>query len=121
MGGPLAQAAEHPRPLNLKRADAWQDDLAVRLEEARPACRDAVLVKAELQNALALVGALTHGRAVLMEDRTDNALARTVEELAEEHRRLWLARNRRGGMEQGLGKLKALAKALKGETVCLSS
>ena len=118
VGGPLAQAAEHPRPLNLKRADGWRENLAVRLEEARPACRDAALVKVELQNALALVGALTHGRAVLMEDRTDNALARTVEELAEEHRRLWLARNRRGGMEQGLGKLKALAKALKGETVC---
>ena len=67
---------------------------------------------------LALVGTLTHGRAVLMEDRTDNALARTVEELAEEHRRLWLARNRRGGIEQGLGKLEAVAKALKGETVC---
>lgn len=120
VGQPLARAAEHPKPLDLERADAWRGDLAARLAASRPACRDAALVMAELANALALVGALTHGRAALTEDRTDAALAQEVERIAEEHRRLWLARNRRGGMELGLGKLRAFAQALKGESVCPS-
>lgn len=114
VGEPLAQAAANPQPLNLARADEWHTALAARLEAACPACPDGALVKAEFSNALALVNALTHGRAVLQAGEEDSALARRLEEAVEEHRRLWLARNKQSDLELGAGKLLAVAQALKG-------
>ncbi len=117
VGQSLALAAEHPQTLDLARADAWRDDLRRRLDAARPACRDAALVKEELDNALALVDGLTHGRAVLLEDGTDAALAEAVEQAITRHRRLWLTRNKSSGLELASGRLEAFAQALRGDTV----
>ncbi len=117
VGGPLAQAAEHPQPLDLARADAWRDDLRGRLDAARPTCSDAALVKEEFGNALTLVDSLTHGRAALLAGETDAALADALDGAIARHRRLWLARNRRGGLELASGRLETFSHVLRGNTV----
>ncbi len=114
VGEALALAAGHPQPLDLARADAWRAELTARLHAARPACTAGALVKAEFANALALVSALTQGRAALLADAAAPALARQLEQAVEEHRRLWLARNKQSDLELGAGKLLAVARALKG-------
>jgi hypothetical protein len=89
------------------------------LSEARMACPDAVLVRREFENAARLLlhacelGDLKVGLATLQPTsggqksalaRQATALAKDMRTILDEHRFLWLARNRVGGLREGSGK-----------------
>jgi hypothetical protein len=70
---------------------------------------DGNLIADEVRNGAAM---LTHacgvGRWRIDASSQDRAtLAAEVERMVQEHRRLWLARNRRGGLEDSVSRLKS--------------
>ena len=92
---------------DLSTVEASLDDAAAGLSRARPRRADGHLVVEELETAATLVALLCRdGRARLASDgwlgsvpeATRHGLAAELEPLVESHRRLWLARNRPGGL-----------------------
>lgn len=102
--------------LSPKSVRACREELD-RLEEdlggARPGCGDAELVKEELRNAIAmsrhgLDRFRAHREAAL--DRTP--MRRELLRIIGEHERLWLRRNRPGGLHESSARLRELLPAL---------
>ncbi|MGZ8765738.1 MAG: glycoside hydrolase family 20 zincin-like fold domain-containing protein [Acidimicrobiia bacterium] len=92
----------------LDRVDEILADAATRIDRARPARPDADLLKAELHNGSALVALLTrdararlrgNGTLASVDASTRDALATDLRPVIAEHRRLWLERNRPGGLD----------------------
>jgi len=94
------------------------NDLEARLEEARMSIDEADLVLDEFRNGIALARHACHlavsrieaGRAVVSElpDEARRKLAADLEPIVEEYRRLWLIRNRPGGLEDSAGRFENL-------------
>ncbi|HZT66793.1 MAG TPA: family 20 glycosylhydrolase [Acidimicrobiales bacterium] len=102
----------------LDRAVGIVDDAVARLAAARPAGAGGVLMVDELSQAAALFRhACEDARARLewggsiagIPEGRRRGLAGQLEELADRHRQLWLARNRPGGMEDSAARLHHLA------------
>jgi hypothetical protein len=107
--------------------EAILDDTLAAIDRAHPARADGPLVLDELRNAIAIVRlACVDGRGRLGGDGTLASVpaderARWADRLAdviEEHRRLWLARNRPGGLDDSTAWLERLQHAYRtGEVV----
>jgi hexosaminidase len=103
--GPLQGA----RAEEYDAVDADLDALATRLDRARSGRTDATLLDAELGNAIALVRVLTAdararldagGALAAVGAPTRAGLADALRPVITEHERLWLARNRPGGLRE---------------------
>ena len=90
-------------------AEARLDEIVSRLPAARIDRPDASLLADEIRNAAAMLRfACHHGRWRLgVETMTSGALAARLREIIVEHRRLWLARNRPGGLADSCARLEA--------------
>lgn len=91
------------------RAEARVNELLGQLDGATMDRADATLIQAEFRNAAAmLVHACRHGRWRLhAEPMPASALSESLGAIIVEHRRLWLARNRPGGLTDSCGRLEA--------------
>ncbi len=110
------------RPNGLCEADyrgieAILDESLARLARSRPERADGALVLDELRNACALVRVLCRDARARLEadatlpsipEATRFELARALEPVIDEHRRLWLARNREGGLADSTARLEHL-------------
>ena len=111
--GPLQGA----RPEEYDAVDADLDALDARLARARSRRADAALLTDELRNAMALVRVLTAdararldagGALASVGAAVRAALAGALEPVIAEHERLWLVRNRPGGLPESLAWLQHL-------------
>ncbi len=71
-------------------------------------CEDSALVKNEFENALKMVKAGSMLRDIILNDGKHPKLNALFYELISDHRRLWLARNKEHGLEEGLEPIKEL-------------
>jgi exonuclease VII small subunit len=107
----------------LERAIGSLDELEARLEEADSALPDAEVVVGEFRNGIALARHASHlcaarlaaGRVEVpqlpAEARAE--LAAELEPILTEFRRLWLLRNRPGGLEDSVGRFERLLASYK--------
>src|SRR5262249_33632565 len=88
-------------------AEARITDALASLDRARMKRPDASLIADEIRNAAAMLRfACGEGRWRLGDDSTTaDQLARTRDEIVAEHRRLWLGRNRGGGLDDSCARL----------------
>ncbi|MHC4917761.1 MAG: beta-N-acetylhexosaminidase, partial [Planctomycetota bacterium] len=93
----------------LKKCLQKFDQLEARLADARPGCEDGELVKAEIKNAIAMARFATRrALAGLDEEYLDRpGLRHALQHAIWQHEELWLARNRRGGLRESSGALRA--------------
>jgi hexosaminidase len=93
------------------------DSAEARIARSRPAGGDGVLVREELRNAIALVRVLVHdgiarlgtnGSLESIPPEQRHALAGELRPVIAEHPRLWLARNRPGGLDDSCARLENL-------------
>lgn len=112
--GPLLGAT----PEEYDAVDRALDALVVRLDRSASRRGDAALITAELRNAIALVRVLTDDArarlavdgAIASVDAATRAELRTqLEPVIAEHERLWLQRNRPGGLRESRAWLEHLA------------
>ncbi len=86
----------------------YLDDLEKRIDSLRPHCEDGPLIKDEMRNGIRMI---RHGSMLyysLTEHRQEKELLKEdlmnlyeqLDSLLEEHYRLWMARNRRGGFDK---------------------
>jgi hexosaminidase len=92
----------------LDAVEAILIDANARIDRSHPRRADARLLKDELRNGSALVAILTRdararllvgGTIGLVDRQARDALAASLRPVIAEHRRLWLARNRPGGLD----------------------
>jgi hexosaminidase len=104
-------------PAQLDDAQSVADDAVVALGRARPSRVDGELVRDEFRAGAALVALMCRDvRARLAGDGTlagiprdeRSALAASLAPLVDQHRSLWLARNRPGGLDDSAGWLEHL-------------
>lgn len=89
------------------------NEIAARLTSARPLADDGPLLLAEVQNTVRMMEhACRRGEFVLRRAETPDpsraAWRRSLADTLQEHRRLWLARNRPGGLADSIAPLEAL-------------
>ena len=98
----------------LKAGRYMIDDVVARLSKAQMDRPDADLVEDEFRNAARLLRhACRLGSAKLATRKSGGAvkvgtLAKDLQEIIPEHRRLWLARNRPGGLRESAGRMEKL-------------
>jgi hypothetical protein len=102
----------------LEHAHSYLEQVMARLSQARMARPDAAQIADEFRNAAALLRhACTLGIARLQAEggeiphipiETRQKLAEELEGIIAEYRRLWLARNRPGGLSDSIGRLERL-------------
>ena len=107
----------------LERALLKLDELESRLESARMTLPDADLVRDEFRNGIALARHACHlgiarieaGRVEVSQLKEEERaeLAVELEPIITEFRRLWLIRNRPGGLDDSAGRFEALLAAYK--------
>lgn len=86
----------------------YLESLEVKLSKSRMECEDSALVKNEFENALKMVKAGSMLRDIILNDGKHPKLNALFYELISDHRRLWLARNKEHGLEEGLEPIKEL-------------
>ena len=87
-------------------AQALVDAALAPLDRAQMDRFDAQLIKDELRNGAAMLRyACERGRRWLRENRLPPRGDATISAIAQEHRRLWLARNRPGGLDSSVSRL----------------
>jgi hypothetical protein len=88
-------------------AEHRTDAAVASLDEARMDRDDADLIRDEIRNAAAMLKYATHrGRSQRGDERIDcDLLANERKAIAAEHQRLWLVRNRPGGLRDSLTRL----------------
>jgi len=96
-------------PAVLKKCIKRFDRLEAQLAEVRLEADDGELVKAELRNAIAMARLGTERGLAGLEPgvRDDADLRHKLQHVIGEHERLWLARNRPGGLRESSGRLRA--------------
>jgi len=109
-GGELAEG--------LERTLEYVDRVMAPLAQARMARPDAELIADEFRNAAALLRHACHlgiaclqtesGKIASIPAERRQALASELEEIAAEYRRLWLSRNRPGGLADSVGRMERL-------------
>jgi hexosaminidase len=95
----------------LEAARAAIDAAMARLSQSRMAVPDAALIEAEFRNAAAMLRlACDLGEAEIsgQTSAANSEFSRSLASIIEEHRRLWLARNREGGLDDSAARLLAL-------------
>ena len=115
---------EHPQPYNYQAIIDYTTLLSERLQDTQMQRADAELVIDEMANAIRMIqlGALTRHYADWMREYSPAeklALLTEMKELAEimisEHERLWLARNRSGGLDRSLNGFIELQSSIESE------
>ncbi|MDH7568259.1 MAG: glycoside hydrolase family 20 zincin-like fold domain-containing protein [Armatimonadota bacterium] len=106
---------------NLRRTEAFINQVTAPLPQARMERPDAALIVEEYQNTAALLRhacRLGVARLEAADHRVSNiapstraSLAADLEEILARYRRLWAARNRPGGLTQSAGRLERLLRA----------
>ena len=86
--------------------------LSLRLEQTDLKCADAALVKTEYENALKTVAVLTKVRGKSAEELDCPTIKKELNDIISTHRKLWAARNKTGGCEEGLAPLVRIREAL---------
>jgi hypothetical protein len=88
-------------------AEARLCDVVFGIDRAKMNRADAGLIVAEIRNAAAMLSYVCrHGRwRIHQENASVDELSRQRNAIVEEHRRLWLARNRSGGLEDSCARL----------------
>jgi len=82
------------------------------LDDTRMTCPDADLIKREFANAGRLLQHACRRALQLLGQETDKSvMLADLEETIAEHKTLWLARNRPGGLADSLKRFEALRKA----------
>jgi hypothetical protein len=109
----------------LERTQAYLEQTMARLPEAGLTRPDGDLITDEFRHAAALLRQACHlgfarlqvegGRIADLPGKVRQALASELEDLIAEHRLLWLARNRPGGLEDSAGRLEKLLALYRGE------
>ena len=96
-------------PAEFDDAESRLNEIVERLDAARMTRADAVLVADEIRNAAAMLRFACHqGRRRLgVATMADDALLAWLDDIIAEHRRLWLARNRVGGLADSCRQLEA--------------
>ena len=99
----------------LANCRGWIDGVMSRLPAARMSRRDARLIGREFENTARLMRhACDRGTLLARGDRATPAdraaLADDMKSIIEEHRSLWLARNRPGGLRESAGRMEARVK-----------
>ncbi len=105
---------------DLEATEAAIEEARTGLARSRPGRGDGAMVVAELDSSARLLALLVRDararlraggtlEAVVVADRS--AFASELESLVEEHRRLWLGRNRPGGLDDSAGRLVRLGAA----------
>ncbi len=99
-------------PEDFKRALDAIDAALAPLDEAQMERRDAALIKREFENAARLLRHACQHALWQMEDTGDpTALAADLEAAIEEYKKLWLTRNRPGGLQDSLARFDRLRPA----------
>lgn len=78
------------------------ENLKSKLEDADMKCTDAELIRYEYKTALDMVGLFTLCRMYIAKNKSLSDLQAQAEEVAEQHRKNWLLRNKLSGLENGL-------------------
>lgn len=101
------------------------DKVMARLPEARMQSKDADLIAEELELAANMlrhacrfgIARIENGRCAIgdLPQETRTALADDLKPIIAEHRRLWVVRNRKGGLDESAGRLESLLRAYKGQ------
>ncbi len=83
------------------------NELEGRISDARPEASDGELIKAELENAIAMARHGAH-RALAAQDETMDRtpLRHELQHIISRHEQLWLQRNRNGGLRESSGRLR---------------
>ncbi len=89
------------------------DRLVERLHQADMRCDDADLIGAEVGNAARFAKLLCRiASAHLLSEDQEPASARELQEMVSEHERLWLSRNRPGGLSESVRKMDSYVSSL---------
>ena len=110
---------EHRERLDEVPVSSWQaclqrfDELQGRISDARPEASDGELLKAELENAVAMARHGVH-RALAAQDETMDRtpLRHELQRIISRHEQLWLQRNRHGGLRESSDRLREALKPL---------
>jgi hexosaminidase len=96
-------------PAEFDDAESRIDQIVARLDAARMDRPDAALIADEIRNAAAMLRfACHHGRRRLgVATMADDAMLAWLDGVIGEHRRLWLSRNRPGGLDDSCKQLEA--------------
>jgi hexosaminidase len=83
--------------------------IVARLTNVQMSCEDSALIAGEIRNAAAmLIHGCRHGRWRMSQETLSAAqLGEALRVIIAEHRRLWLARNRAGGLDDSCSRLEA--------------
>lgn len=92
-------------PPELDAADAAIDAAAAPLRHSRSRRSDAALIVDEFRNAAAILHHAVDLARAKLAGVNDETSAQRAQDLASEHRRLWLARNRPGGLVDSVRRL----------------
>jgi len=103
---------------NLENVRTRLDEIMLSLSEARMARTDAGQIMDEFRNSAGLlrhachlgVARLEYGEIKDIPENTRHVLAVELEQLIMDFRRLWLARNRPGGLSDSIGRLRRILK-----------
>jgi hexosaminidase len=89
-------------PEGLEKADAAIDAAMRNIQKAKMQRDDAALIISEFENAAAML------RFACRKARGEStkALSQELDQIIKSHRQLWLARNRPGGLDESVGRLK---------------
>jgi hypothetical protein len=113
MRDPLEMLEQAPVS-SLKKCLRRFDELEGRIPDARPGAADGELLKAELQNAIAMARHGVHRALAAQDDAMDRALLRhELQRIISRHEYLWLQRNRHGGLRESSGRLREALEPLR--------
>ncbi len=108
------QSFEDKKELNSEAIIQYLSHLSERLSNTKLLCPDGDLVIREYKNALALIQVLTKLReSIYNETAVPSELTQGLENVLEEHRKLWKQRNKPFGCEEGLLPLINIQKTIK--------
>ncbi len=109
------QSFEDKKELNSEAIIQYLSYLSERLSKTNLLCPDGDLVIREYKNAIALIRALTKLReSIYNETAVPAEFTQELETVFEEHRKLWMQRNKPFGCEEGLLPLINIQKTIKG-------
>lgn len=118
----VKRGLDDPRSLDYAGLEEFLDSMKKMLDERTLACEDGALIKREYANAILMLRGISHalrfasGRdGIEAKARRDmaGAAAALVDAALAEHKALWLARNKAGGMEISCGVMERMAQALR--------
>ncbi len=99
------------RMVQLKKCLAKFNDLQKQIKNCKPEVSDKKIIKDEINNGIEMVKhGLARGIAALSSNLTKKNMKRDLNKIIASHKKLWLARNRIGGLKESLSRLENLRK-----------